>query len=197
MLSHLVVAETLSGVVQGNRQRDGSTASVSGRQGETEAPLGKFRKDKEVSFCDLLTRHIAIRCLFLLPSVYEGFGTPLNEASACGAPTAVSNIPVFEEFAGQRPLHRLLDVDAWPTATQDTIHGRSASIFDGDASTNVADSHGIEPPQPRWISAGCLSTAGKLRCVPWMALPTRFISPESRSSMMISWLYLILVCKRC
>ncbi len=39
--------------------------------------------------------------LFALPSLYEGFGLPLVEAMAGGAPVACSDIPVFREVAAE------------------------------------------------------------------------------------------------
>jgi glycosyltransferase involved in cell wall biosynthesis len=36
--------------------------------------------------------------LFVMPSLYEGFGLPVLEAMAVGCPTAISNIPVFREI---------------------------------------------------------------------------------------------------
>lgn len=38
--------------------------------------------------------------LFVYPSLYEGFGLPPLEAMACGAPTLLSDIPVFREVFG-------------------------------------------------------------------------------------------------
>ncbi len=35
---------------------------------------------------------------FIFPSIYEGFGIPLIEALACGAPVICSDIPVFREI---------------------------------------------------------------------------------------------------
>ena len=37
---------------------------------------------------------------FIFPSKHEGFGIPILQAMACGVPTAVSDIPVFREVAG-------------------------------------------------------------------------------------------------
>lgn len=52
--------------------------------------------------------------LFLMASVYEGFGMPVVEAMACGARVALSRIPVFEEIAGNYAQYvDPLDVEAW------------------------------------------------------------------------------------
>lgn len=42
--------------------------------------------------------------MFILPSLYEGFGLPVLEAFACGAPVVVSDIPVFREILGEAAL---------------------------------------------------------------------------------------------
>ncbi|HUP26104.1 MAG TPA: glycosyltransferase family 1 protein, partial [Candidatus Limnocylindrales bacterium] len=43
--------------------------------------------------------------LFVLPSHYEGFGMPILEAMDYGIPTAVSDIEVFHEVAGNASLY--------------------------------------------------------------------------------------------
>jgi glycosyltransferase involved in cell wall biosynthesis len=52
--------------------------------------------------------------LVLQPSEAEGFGLPLAEAMACGAPLLVSDLPVLREVAGEAAAYRPVgDVPAW------------------------------------------------------------------------------------
>lgn len=43
--------------------------------------------------------------IFVMPSLHEGFGLPVVEAMACGAPVIVSEIPALREIAGSAALY--------------------------------------------------------------------------------------------
>lgn len=43
-------------------------------------------------------------CVFVYPSIYEGFGMPVAEAMACGAPTITSRSSSLQEVAGEGAL---------------------------------------------------------------------------------------------
>ncbi len=53
---------------------------------------------------DLLALYSAAEA-FVFPSLYEGFGLPVLEAMACGAPVACSNISSLPEVAGDAALY--------------------------------------------------------------------------------------------
>lgn len=60
--------------------------------------------------------------LFVMPSIYEGFGMPVVEAMACGAAIALSKIPVFEEIARNAARYvDPMDVAGWRQALSDAI----------------------------------------------------------------------------
>jgi glycosyltransferase involved in cell wall biosynthesis len=60
--------------------------------------------------------------LFVMASVYEGFGMPVVEAMACGARIALSRIPVFEEIAGDYARYvEPLDVEDWRRAIRQAV----------------------------------------------------------------------------
>lgn len=50
----------------------------------------------------------------LFPSVAEGFGLPLAEAAACGAPVVALDLPVYREFLGNYPVYvKEAEVYSW------------------------------------------------------------------------------------
>ena len=59
---------------------------------------------------------------FIQPSLWEGFGIPLVEAAACGAPLLLSDIAVFREVAGDAALYAdPHDPVAWAPALEATL----------------------------------------------------------------------------
>lgn len=63
-------------------------------------------------------RHLASSCqAFLFPSLYEGFGLPVLEAMACGAPVVASNATSLPEVVGDAgTLLAPDDTNAWEAA---------------------------------------------------------------------------------
>ncbi len=76
--------------------RDGLDAAG----GETRWPQLNLVRVGHVSASELamVYRHAE---LFIMPSLYEGFGLPVVEAMACGCPVITSNGGALEEVAGQ------------------------------------------------------------------------------------------------
>jgi glycosyltransferase involved in cell wall biosynthesis len=61
--------------------------------------------------------------LVLQPSEREGFGLPVAEAMACGAPVLASDIPVLREVGGEAARYApVADIDAWADATCQLLH---------------------------------------------------------------------------
>jgi glycosyltransferase involved in cell wall biosynthesis len=60
------------------------------------------------------------------PSLYEGFGYPVAEAMACGAPVVCSNTTCLPEVGGDAPLY----VD--PRSTEDLARALTMVLSDGD-----------------------------------------------------------------
>lgn len=65
---------------------------------------GRVLHVEYVSEEDLLLLYNACG-LFAYPSIYEGFGLPVIEAMACGAPVACSNVTSIPEVAGDAVLY--------------------------------------------------------------------------------------------
>ena len=67
----------------------------------------------------LLYSHAGV---FVLPSLYEGFGLPVLEAMACGAPVVCSNAGPLPEVAGDAAiLLKPEDPTAWAVAMRDVL----------------------------------------------------------------------------
>ncbi len=89
--------------------------------GERAKQLGRIGLVGYVSDRDLAALY-RNTTLFVMPSVYEGFGMPVVEAMACGARVALSKIPVFEEVAGGAGRYvDPIDVAGWRHAIEEAI----------------------------------------------------------------------------
>lgn len=63
--------------------------------------------------------------VFVLPSLYEGFGLPVLEAMACGAAVVCSKAPALREVAGEAALMvEPEDVNGWAAAIERVIRNR-------------------------------------------------------------------------
>jgi glycosyltransferase involved in cell wall biosynthesis len=56
-----------------------------------------------------------------VPSIAEGFGLPLVEAAAAGAPVVASDLPVFRELGTVALFAPPIDVAAWSTALEQVV----------------------------------------------------------------------------
>lgn len=99
------------------------------QRNELTALFAKHGESESVRFTgfvgDDVYRALASACqAFLFPSLYEGFGLPVVEAMACGAPVICANAASLPEVAGQAgKLMAPLDDRAWSAAMADALAG--------------------------------------------------------------------------
>ena len=106
---------------------------IAGHRGWLSDDLMDYLRDNEVRERVLFTGHLPdedLRALYsscrllVYPSLYEGFGLPLLEAMACGAPVVTSNVSGIVETVGD--VARLIT----PTDVEDLARGISSLLND-------------------------------------------------------------------
>ena len=79
---------------------------------------------------NLLRLLYSFAAVFVFPSLHEGFGVPLLEAMACGAPVVASDIDVFREVAGSAAIYfNPRDPDDLVRAVERCLEERTALGF--------------------------------------------------------------------
>jgi glycosyltransferase involved in cell wall biosynthesis len=106
--------------------------------GEWDAALRAFIRSEKLEAHIEQVPHmsrdgIAARCrtaaAVLLPSTAEGFGLPVIEALACGAPVVVSDIPTLRQVGGEGVLRcPVNDLEAWRNAVEAAVGGRGPDV---------------------------------------------------------------------
>ena len=92
--------------------------------------LGMLRFLGYLAIDDLRDLYGAAR-LVLYPSLYEGFGMPVIEAMACGAPVLCSDAAAIPEAGGSLATYvSPLDVDAWTQALMQVVDSSASKDRD-------------------------------------------------------------------
>ena len=63
----------------------------------------------------------------MLPSRYEGFGLPVLEAMACGAPVVAADEPALREVAGDAAVYAETATSARPSGARSTSATRASA----------------------------------------------------------------------
>ncbi len=112
------------------------TLVLAGRKGWGYEPIRQAVRERELSDRVIFPGYVsdedlpALYCgaeLFVLPSLYEGFGLPALEAMACGVPVVVSNVSSLPEIVGDA------GVLAKPTDPADLARAMIRVLMDSDA----------------------------------------------------------------
>jgi glycosyltransferase involved in cell wall biosynthesis len=115
LLRHEVDAQLLLVGARGWLDESIFTAHARSGVGEAARFLGSLGEEDLA----LLYSHAGV---FALPSLYEGFGLPVLEAMACGAPVVCSNAGPLPEVAGDAAiLLKPEDPTAWAVAMRDVL----------------------------------------------------------------------------
>jgi glycosyltransferase involved in cell wall biosynthesis len=112
---------------------------IAGGQGWLSNDLMTYLESSHIKERVLFTGHLSdddLRALysacrvFVYPSLYEGFGLPLLEAMACGAPVVTSRVPAIVETVGD--VARLI----LPSDVEDVAQGIKCLLEDANERTH-------------------------------------------------------------
>lgn len=109
---------------------------------EAEQEVADQNLEEKVVFTGLITENELIALynlaeIYIFPSLYEGFGLPILEAFACGAPVCASNISSIPEVAGKDNAIFFNPYD------EKDIAEKTLSIFENSARRNKLIQNGL------------------------------------------------------